>query len=230
MSCPPQDACVAENFGAVLEFGDFSGDGYDDLAVTSLYKGAGAQAEGAVVILLGGASGLSGTGGQLWMQGTPGVPGNGEYFDLFGSSLVAADFDADGRTDLAIGTPLEGFAGVREAGVVTVLRGEASGLTATGAQQWSQNSDGVPGAAEESDLFGATLAAGNFGRSARPDLVVGVRDEQAGGLGRTGVVDVLYARSGGLSGSGAQSWWLDSPGIKGLAQLDSFWGTALAAR
>ena len=181
------------------------------------------------MILLGGASGVSSTGSQLWMQGTPGVPGNGEPWDSFGYSLVAADFDADGRADLAIGTPLEDFAGVSNAGVVTILRGAATGLTTAGAQQWSQDSDGVPGVAEP-DGFGSTLAAGNFGRSARPDLAVGVEGEEAGGLFATGIVDVLYARTGGLSGLGAQSWWLDSPGIKGVAQRKSLWGSALAGR
>ena len=221
--------CLNEWFGFALEFADFSGDGYDDLAVGLPRESAGALSEGAVVILLGSASGVSSAGSQIWMQGTPGVPGNGEAYDSFGNALVAADFDADGRADLAIGTELEDFAGVSSAGVVTVLRGAATGLTATGAQQWSQNSPGVPGVAE-ADQFGSTLAAGNFGRSARPDLAVGVPGEEAGGEVGAGIVDILYARTSGLSGSGAQSWWLDSPGIKGFAQHRSLWGSALAPR
>ena len=54
-----------------------------------------------------------------------------------------------------------------------------------------------------------------------PDLAVGMEGEEAGGMVSAGIVDVLYARTGGLSGSGAQSWWLDSPGIKGVAQRRS---------
>jgi hypothetical protein len=223
-ACGTGGGCVYSWFGFALAFSDFSGDGYADLAV-----GADAPSEGAVVILLGGASGVSATGSQLWRQDTPGVPGNGEPWDSFGSSLVAADFDADGRADLAIGTPLEDFGGVSNAGVVTILRGAPTGLTTTGAQQWSQDSAGVPGVAEP-DGFGSTLAAGNFGRSAHPDLAVGVEGETAGGEFATGIVDVLYARTGGLSGLGAQSWWLDSPGIKGFAQRRSVWGSALTPR
>ena len=168
---------------------------------------------------------MSATGSQLWMQGTPGVPGNGEPWDSFGHTLVAADFDGDGRADLAIGTELEDFGGVSNAGVVTILRGAATGLTTAGAQQWSQDSAGVPGVAEP-DGFGSTLAAGDFGRSALPDLAVGVEGETAGGQFATGIVDVLYARTGGLSGLGAQSWWLDSPGSRGSRSAGASGGVA----
>ena len=71
---------------------------------------------------------------------------------------LRADFNGDGAADLAIGAPGEN----NEAGVVHVLYGSPGGLTASGSQLWSQDSPGIAGVAEASDVFGEALVAGTL--------------------------------------------------------------------
>ena len=101
-------------------------------------------------MLYGSASGLTATGSQLWSQGSSGIGGLAEPQDAFGETLAAGDFNGDGRADLAIGAPGENNA----RGVVQVLNGSPSGLTASGNQLWSQDSPGIDGVAEPGDSFG----------------------------------------------------------------------------
>jgi hypothetical protein len=87
----------------------------------------------------------------------------------------------------------------------------------------TQDSPGVPGAAEVRDAFGASLATGDYGRSRRDDLAVGAPGERLGTFAQAGVVDVLYGRLSGISGTDAQVWSQGSPGVKGsIARLDRF--------
>ena len=67
---------------------------------------AGTVAEaGAVNVIYGSSSGLSDTilRPQFWTQNTVDVDDVAEANDLFGYSLSAADFNGDGKDDLAIG-------------------------------------------------------------------------------------------------------------------------------
>lgn len=63
------------------------------------------------------------------------------------------------------------------AGAVTILHGSASGLTASGSQQWHQNIAGFPDEAETLDIFGAALAVGDFDHNGQDDLAIGVPGE-----------------------------------------------------
>ena len=72
---------------------------------------------------------------------------------------VKADFNGDGRSDLAVGVPNENVGTVSDAGAVNVLYGGAAGLSATGNQFWHQDSSGVLNTAEATDLFGLALAS-----------------------------------------------------------------------
>src|SRR5207247_449249 len=98
---------------------------------------------------------------QIWHQGSPGVWGEVEPDDAFGSALAAGDFNGDGYTDLAIGVPGESVNGRPGAGAVNVLYGSRYGLTAAGNQIWTEESLGLD-ASEKGDHFGASLAVGDF--------------------------------------------------------------------
>ena len=108
------------------------------------------------------ASGLAAAGAQAWTQGTSGVPGTPEATDLtwdaFGTSVAIAQYGRSRSADLAIGAPHETLGSATEAGMVNVLYGTTSGLSATGAQGWTQATGGVKGAAERFDGFGGALS------------------------------------------------------------------------
>jgi hypothetical protein len=105
-------------------------------------------------------------------------------------------------------------------GTVTVLLGAATGLTAAGSVQWTQQVPGVPGHAEEGNMFGWSLASHDFGRSGRQDLAITVLGDQQ--------VVVLFGTSTGLSSANGQLWSQDSPGIPGTWESEDEWGRTLA--
>jgi hypothetical protein len=81
-----------DEFGGTLAAGDFNGNGFADLAVGAPSEDvAGTLDAGAVSALYGSAGGLTRTGGQLFTQNSPGVPGNAEDDDFFGDALVSGD-------------------------------------------------------------------------------------------------------------------------------------------
>jgi FG-GAP repeat len=83
---------------------DFNDDGFADLAVGVVGENLGAISNGgAVNVLYGSATGLTGAGSQLFTQDSSGVPGVAEPGDGFGDALAVGDFDGDGFADLAVG-------------------------------------------------------------------------------------------------------------------------------
>jgi hypothetical protein len=77
------------------------------------------------------------------------------------NAAVRADFNGDSQADLAIGASRENDA----SGVVHVLYGSPSGLSAAGSQLWSQDSPGIAGTAESADYFGGALTTGPLSTS-----------------------------------------------------------------
>lgn len=224
----PGTAEIFDLFGASVEAGDFNGDGYDDLAIGSAAEAVnGNDGAGTVTILLGGASGLTATGAQLWHQDTAGVPEIAEPEEEFGFSLAAADFNNDTFDDLAIGS-LDDPNGRSEAGAVNVLYGSAGALTSVGAQVFHQNSPDVPEMAESGDLFGASLAAGDFNADGNDDLAVGALGERVGTVNGAGAVIVLPGSGTGLTGTGSQLWNENSTGIPTAAASWEAFGTVAA--
>ena len=163
---------------------DFNNDGFDDLAIGVPNEDVNGQVNaGAVNILYGSASGLTGTN-QLLTQAAP------EDGDQFGVAVAKGDFNNDAVTDLAVGAPGETLAGAVGAGAVNVFYGTAGGLPATSQVLVQANP-------ESGDRFGAAVEGGDFDDFGGADLAVGAPGENRS----AGAVNVFYARTRPLSGT-----------------------------
>jgi hypothetical protein len=189
--------------------GDVNGDGRGDVVVgrPDVAKG------GTITVFYGTTTGL--TEGTSFTQDTPGVPGGDESGDGFGEALAVGDVDGDGYADVAIGAKTEDVGGVPDAGSVTLLRGGAQGLTATGAQSWHQNSAGVPGSNENYDEFGADVTLIDHNRDGKADLTVGTNEEND-----TGAATLLKGSATGISTSGAK--WIDPAAVGAPSGFSDF--------
>jgi hypothetical protein len=146
------DTDYGDQFGYSLAAGDVTGDGYPDIAVGVPGEDIGSIREaGSVVLLKGGASGLTGTGAQAFNQSTSGVPGASEKGDNFGASVLLADVNANNRADLAVGTPQEDGT-YQDSGAAWLLRGSKTGLTTTNIASFSPSTLHAP---EKGSRFGA---------------------------------------------------------------------------
>jgi hypothetical protein len=223
-----RDTASAAVMGAAMPF-DFDGDGFADLAVGVIRERLrGKRDAGAVQVLYGSESGPTARD-QLWHQGRKGVKGALEKGDRFGWSLASGDFDTDGYADLAIGVPEENVGKEKDAGVVQVLYGSPSGLTASGDQVWHQGKKGVPGTNEGGDGFGESLAVGDFDADGYADLVVGVPGEDVGEKTNAGRVVMLRGSAAGLTSVGAQLWGENSAGVASKPGSHEQFGHVLAA-
>ena len=205
---------------------DFNNDGADDLAVGVPFDNVGTVVgAGAVNVLYGSATGLTGTGSQLFSQDTPGVPGNAEVDDGFGFALTTGDFNGDTFADLAVGAPGEEVGTAPAAGAVNVLYGSATGLTGTGSQLFTQ----VGGAAEAGDEFGAALAAGDFNGDTFAELAAAAPREGLLSNNQHGAFSVLPGSASGLTASGGQLFTQETPGVPGNAEVGDEFASTLAS-
>jgi hypothetical protein len=209
---------AGDRFGAALAAGDFSNSGFADLAAGAPGEAVGsAGGAGAVSVLPGSAGGLTTTGGRLFTQ----VGGTPETGDQFGFVLAADDFNNNGLADLAVGAPFEAVGSASAAGAVSVLYGSAGGLTITGGQLFTQ----VGGSVEALDLFGFSLAAGDFDNDGFADLAAGAPWERVGTADQAGAVSVLDGSAGGLTTAGGQLFTQ----VAGNVEATDQFGAQLAA-
>ena len=207
------DVTPGELFGSGLAWGDVDGDGHDDLVVGSIWRG--------ITTLPGGPDGINPDGMAPITRDTEGLAG-----ELLGAStLQTGDFDGDGYDDVAVGNPGPDFG----TGAVLVLPGSPGGLTAEGSTYLTADSAGIPGRAESGDLWGSSLAAGDFDGDSYVDLAVGHPGEEVGDLPAAGAVTVLHGSSSGLGGGGSSLWHSDVDGVAGIAEPRDLLGISLAA-
>jgi hypothetical protein len=193
-----------DKFGEVLTTGDFNKDGAADLAIGVWHEDVGtASNAGYVNVIYGKFQDGFTTPIQYFEQAAAGV-GSVEAGDWFSRSLLSADINADGFSDLVIGVPGEAVNSnaVAQAGQIHVLFGSTGGITITTPAPKSFHPDNpsqIQGVAEANDRFGWALAAGDFNASnaAAADIAVGSPyenlEKQTGTLTDAGVVHILLS-------------------------------------
>lgn len=112
---------------------------------------------------------------------------------------VPGDFDGDGYRDAVLPAPGASVAGKAGAGAVVVLYGSKSGLSTSRRATITQNTAGVPGAAETDDGFGAATATADLNRDGYADLVVSTPYEDTPRGRDAGMVTVLWGGKKGLT-------------------------------
>ena len=226
-----------EYFSNSLSSGDYNGDGRDDLAVGTPAEDVGTVINaGAVNVIYGSSGGLSATAviaNQLLTQDSPGIDGAAEADDRIGVPLSSADYNGDGRDDLAIAATREDVGTVIDAGAVNVIYGSSGGLSATAViadQMWTQNSTDIEDVVESIDWFGRSLSSADYNGDGRDDLAIAATLEDVGTVIDAGAVNVIYGSSGGLSATAVitdQLWTQDSPDIEDVAEFLDYFGGSL---
>jgi len=201
-------------FGGTLSAGESGNGAGEELAIGTQMDNIGSIADGGLVnVLYGSLAGLTAAGDQVWHENISGIEDAVEGTEQFGSALAWADFNGDGRDDLAVGIARE-FVGSIRGGGAAVIYGSATGLTATGDQMWDQNSTGIEDTAEGGDMVRSSIAAGDFDADGRDDLVLGFDGENIGAISHTGAANVIYGTSTGLNAADDQFWHQNLPGIE----------------
>lgn len=184
-----------DRFGAAFAVGDFNSDSYEDLVVGAPGEDSDA---GAVFWFEGSMLGLPGSAG--WFKQSD-LGGSTEAGDHFGYALTAGNLVGTAHDDLAVGAPYEDTeSGDLAVGDVWIIRGGASGLTATGAFSISGADFG---GVQEDGHFGMALAAGHLKSSLYDALVVGEPDRTLGISSHAGRVYFVPGGTGGLDLAGS---------------------------
>jgi len=229
----PGDVEVVDRFGAALACGDFNADGFGDLVVGVPGESFGGLGDGPgmIDVIPGSALGLVPASATSLDQNSPGMAGEAESYDLFGSVLATGDFNADSFEDLIVGVPGEDNSGTPETGkgAVQIVFGSPSGLTAAGNQY--RTDTGIGGLSEAGDLFGNALAVGDFDGDGFADAAIGIPFEDLGGnaIVDTGQVAVIYGAAAGFDFTRTEYWFQDNVVGATTSEANDRFGFALAA-
>jgi hypothetical protein len=199
-----QAGAVGDRFGAAIVSGDFN----DDRCVDLVVGAPGTGGVGAVYVVYGTTAGV-GLGSVIRL------PYAGFAGDAFGTALAV---EVAGGVHIWVGAPGRDVDGNVNAGAVvryTLTDGAVSSPSVL-----TQNSPGVPGAAEPGDRFGQVLAPVDGG------VLIGQPREDVGAMVNAGMVTVMYRPD--VNGGRSYGITENTPGIGGAAESGDRFGAALS--
>ena len=220
-----------DKFGSRTTYGDFNGDGLDDLVITAPKKDVhGIEDAGMIWVLEG-------------IQEGMGVLNIATAFDLsmfsennfvspdahWGEMVTAGDFNGDTYYDLAISAPNSAIGGKEEVGLIVILYGSENGLDSENFQVINQSTRGIPDADEIGDHWGMSLASGDFNGDNISDLAIGSPGERYGFFSSAGAVTVIYGNETGLEPKTSKRFHQDTPRIPDRNEENDQWGSTLVS-
>jgi hypothetical protein len=219
----PDTAEFRDQCGQTVAVGDFNGDGFDDVAWGCPHEDVGIFLDaGAVTVVFGIASGISGATGLFLNQDVSNVSccDRVEAFDLCGQALGAADFDNDGHDDLMIGCPGEDY------GILTPA--DIGGVYFLASFAGSNFTNGrliQPSDLGRSKRCGAAIATGFFNSDAFADFAFGCPETLSG----KGDVEIYVGGADReIRRAAVSPLSQDSFGIPDIGEADDNFGHALS--
>lgn len=205
-------------FGFRFASGDFDADGIDDIAISELGNSE------RVRILLGKSYPIGGPYPLMRFTSTTVTT------PTYGSILATGDFNGDGIDELAIGDRNSG-SNAGGGGSVFVMRRSPAEIWSlqTTIRQGISSYNGVDTAA---DLFGYSLASGDFDDDGFDDLAIGVPGKDVIGppfISAAGAVHVVYGSTTGLSGVRDRVFTASNDGLDISSDSADEYGYALAS-
>ncbi|WP_433464164.1 FG-GAP-like repeat-containing protein [Spirillospora sp. CA-128828] len=197
-----------ESYDVSTTAGDFTGDGYTDLAYGIVWPAI--DGDGVFLRL------------NVYKGSTDGLTATPAFTNdkVSTGSLAAGDVNGDGKADLVVG------ADTSSGGEVRVYTGTAAGLGAFTVVD--QDTDGVPGTEEPGDRFGASVAAADVNGDGKADVAVGAPRETVGTTESAGAATVLYGSSDGLTGANAQQFGEGTAGVPGSVEKNDYFGSQVS--
>ncbi|MFJ8637062.1 VCBS repeat-containing protein [Streptomyces sp. NPDC093568] len=118
------------------------------------------------------------------------------------TTVPHADFNGDGRGDVAFSADGAYVGGKSDAGQLVVLYGTATGVSSAKRHTISQNTTGTPGTAEAGDRFGYDTAFADFNNDGYDDIAIGAQGEDVGSDVDGGGLAILWGSASGITGNG----------------------------
>lgn len=221
---------AGDRFGDTLLAGRFNDDAFDDLAVGApredlVHGGSNLSNAGAVWVLFGSASGLTGSGSRYFDQDhLPGSSESVEVSDFFGYSLGLLPPNGGlTHNGLFVGAPFEDGIFSNE-GVVTLIT-DSGGILNTAFDIRQSDFFGACGEVGEiNDAFGFAIAGGRFGSPfGGGNVAFGSPDEEVSLFPAAGKVFLAD------TDDPVACWDQNSPGVLDTVETFDEFGSALAA-
>lgn len=192
-----------DRLGYAVVVGDFDGNGFDDIAAAAPWEDLpGVPYDAGVVhVIYSDSEGIDLATHVTFAQ-TASDPqfdtgGGSENDNRYGETLTVGDFNGDGYADLVIGVPSEDIGSDAGAGMVSIVYGSSSGLSAIGSTDLFQDPMSCC-ASESGERFGHAFAVGDFNRDGADDLLISTEQERHSSFQGSGAVHLFLGSTYGI--------------------------------